>query len=66
LWCNDKIDNRMEVVLGYCLGEFVEKVKGKIVNIASGEVSTAWCGSLPSRGLLQRLVAVLLHFSFGF
>jgi hypothetical protein len=56
----------MEVVLGYCLGEFVEKVKGKIVNIASGEVSTAWCGSLPSRGLLQRLVAVLLHFSFGF
>jgi hypothetical protein len=45
LWRSDRIDNRMEVILGYCLGEFVdEKVKGTMGNMAGGVVSTTLCG----------------------
>jgi hypothetical protein len=31
----------MEVVLGYYLGGFVERAKGKTMNIVSGEAPTA-------------------------
>jgi hypothetical protein len=44
LWCNDKIGNSIEDVLGYCLGVFVKRAKDKMVNIIGGEVPTAWCG----------------------
>jgi hypothetical protein len=48
LWHSDKIDNRTEAVLGYCLGEFVvEREKGRMRNMAGEVVPTALCGSLP-------------------
>jgi hypothetical protein len=46
LWNSNKIDYRMEVVLGYYLGGFVRKAKGRIVHIVGDEVSTAWYNSL--------------------
>jgi hypothetical protein len=46
LWHNDKIDNRTEAILSYCLGGFVKRAKGTMVNIVDGEVPTARCGSL--------------------
>jgi hypothetical protein len=41
LWHSDKIDNRTEVVLGYCLGGFVERAKGSMGNIVGEVVPTA-------------------------
>jgi hypothetical protein len=47
LWLSDRIDNRTEVVLGYCLGEFVvERVKGRMGSIAGEVVPTTWRGLL--------------------
>jgi hypothetical protein len=46
LWRSDKIDNKMVVVIGYCLGGFVERVKDRMVNIVGEVELTAWCGSL--------------------
>jgi hypothetical protein len=45
LWRNDRIDHRTEVVLRYCLDEFVEeKVKGTTGNMAGEMVAIALCG----------------------
>jgi hypothetical protein len=46
LWHNDKIDNRSEAILNYCLGGFVKRAKGTMVNIVDVEVPTTRCGSL--------------------
>jgi hypothetical protein len=46
LWHSDRIYNMMVVVLGYCLDEFVERVKGRMGNIVSEGVPTAWFDSL--------------------
>jgi hypothetical protein len=46
LWRSDKIDSKTEVVIGYCLGGFVERANDRMAN-TFGEVElTAWCGSL--------------------
>jgi hypothetical protein len=47
LWHDDKIDNKPEVGLGYCLGEFVvERAKGRMENIDGEEVPIALCDFL--------------------
>jgi hypothetical protein len=44
LWHSDRIDSRMGVVLGYCLGDLVEEiVTCKMGNIAGDMVPTALC-----------------------
>jgi hypothetical protein len=46
LWCSAKIGSMPEVGLG-CFGVFeVEKVRDRMVSIAIGWESTAWCGLL--------------------
>jgi hypothetical protein len=48
LWHNDKINNRMEVILDYCLGQFVvERAKGRMENMTGEGAPIALCGSLP-------------------
>jgi hypothetical protein len=45
LWRSDMVDSRMEVVLGYCLGDFFkERAKGKVGNMAGEVVPIALCG----------------------
>jgi hypothetical protein len=46
LWRRDKIDNKTEVVIGYCFGGFVERENDRMVNIFGEVELTAWCGSL--------------------
>jgi hypothetical protein len=53
LWHSDNIGNMTEAVLGYCLGEFAGRAKGRMENIVGEGVPTAWCGSL----LKMRVVA---------
>jgi hypothetical protein len=44
LWHNGRIDNTPKVGLG-CFGMLVvDRVKGRMENIAGGEGPTAWCG----------------------
>jgi hypothetical protein len=46
LWSSGMIDSMPKVGLG-CFGEFVvEKVKDRVVSIAGGWESTAWCDLL--------------------
>jgi hypothetical protein len=51
LWHSDNIG--MEAVLGYCLGEFAERAKGRMENIVGEGMPTTWCGSI----LKMRVVA---------
>jgi hypothetical protein len=46
LWHSYRIDSITNVVLCYCLGDFVEKAKGMMVNIVGEVAPTSWCGSL--------------------
>jgi hypothetical protein len=46
LWRSDMIDSMPEVELG-CFGVFeVERVRDRMVSIAGGWETTAWCGLL--------------------
>jgi hypothetical protein len=43
-WHNDKIDNMLEVVLGWFGRLVVKKAEDRMVSTIGGESSIAWCG----------------------
>jgi hypothetical protein len=43
-WYNDKIDNMLEVVLGWFGRLVVKKAEDRMVSTIGGESSIAWCG----------------------
>jgi hypothetical protein len=45
LWCNDRVDNKLKLVLGYWLGGFMlERGKSRKGSIGGEVVPIAWCG----------------------
>jgi hypothetical protein len=44
LWRNDKIDSMLEVALDWFGRLVVKRAKNKMLSIAGGEDSIAWCG----------------------
>jgi hypothetical protein len=66
LWRSDTIGSTLEVGLG-CFGVFVvEKVQDKMVSIAGGWESIAWCGLLLWVVAIAKVERVLAPFSAWF
>jgi hypothetical protein len=67
LWHNGRIDNKQELVPGYCLGEFVvERAKGRMLNVDGEAVPIALCDLLLWMSIVAEAGWSLTIFFFVF